>query len=794
MGKDADPSFAPFNYQQRLAEEPWHELLDVPTGMGKTAAVTLAWLWKRGWHAGLHRGEVDDDTPRRLIWCLPMRVLVEQTEDTIRELLSNLGILKESGGEGGVSVHVLMGGATDLRSWAEFPEDDMIVIGTQDMLLSRALMRGYGMSRFQWPIHFALLHNDCHWVFDEIQLMGAGLTTSTQLEAFRRNFPLGKASRSLWISATLNREWLNSVDFSSHLAASAKLTISDDDRKQAIERLDSVKHLEAAKLRLEKRHNTKAGISEYIDELSKTILSLHDGHSQTLVIVNRVERAQKLFRKIRESRPTSDDLLIHSRFRAKERREQSKRLRAEDNKDRVIIATQAIEAGVDISSKTLITEVAPWASLVQRFGRCNRYGEHNDEGASIYWIDIEDDADLLPYAIEDILAAREKLKPLETASPQSLPATDELRPVTATLRRKDLLDLFNTDPDLSGFDVDVGDYIRDSGSPGIEVFWRDFTDNPNEPKAQSRPDREELCPASLTQAKELLGRQDVTAWYWDSLDRRWTKWDRSRSPRPGMTLLLPSKVSAYDPAVGLDPTLKTPAVPLEATPPIQLEDDLGGDWRSLNQMKAVLLADHLGNVASQADRLCRALGESHREVIVRAGRWHDLGKLHEVFQTTMKNCELAPNGILAKSPCNGRHDRKFFRHELASMLAWLAQHDEEPDANLIAYLILAHHGKVRLSLRAMPGEEAPPEVTRFARGVWEGDTLNALEFDGEHSGEVQLCLSLMELGYGDQGASWTERAITLLNEYGPFQLAWLETLVRLADWRASALEQEDDNR
>ena len=36
----------------------------------------------------------------------------------------------------------------------------MILIGTQDMLLSRALMRGYGMSRYQWPVHFALLHND----------------------------------------------------------------------------------------------------------------------------------------------------------------------------------------------------------------------------------------------------------------------------------------------------------------------------------------------------------------------------------------------------------------------------------------------------------------------------------------------------------------------------------------------------------------------------------------------------------------------------------------------------------
>jgi CRISPR-associated endonuclease/helicase Cas3 len=180
---------------------------------------------------------------------------------------------------------------------------------------------------------------------------------------------------------------------------------------------------------------------------------------------------------------------------------------------------------------------------------------------------------------------------------------------------------------------------------------------------------------------------------------------------------------------------------------------------------------------------------THRGVAVRASRWHDLGKAHAVFDATMHACERAPAGLLAKSPCSGRHSRKFFRHELASMLGWLAQHDGEADADLIAYLILAHHGKVRMSLRAMPAEEADAGIKRFARGIWEGDILPALDFDGEHSDETALKLALMEIGEGEQGASWTERALTLLDQYGPFQLAWLEALVRLADWRASAKEQ-----
>lgn len=68
---ESETARAPYPYQQKLAEGGWPETLIIPTGFGKTAAVLSAWLWK------LKIG--DPGTPRRLVYCLPMRALVEQT-------------------------------------------------------------------------------------------------------------------------------------------------------------------------------------------------------------------------------------------------------------------------------------------------------------------------------------------------------------------------------------------------------------------------------------------------------------------------------------------------------------------------------------------------------------------------------------------------------------------------------------------------------------------------------------------------------------------------------------------
>src|ERR1700722_4214742 len=80
-----------YPYQERLATDgPTNShLLNIPTGLGKTAAAVLSWVWRRRFSTE----EVRRKTPRRLVYCLPMRVLSEQTYRESVRWLDRLGLL-----------------------------------------------------------------------------------------------------------------------------------------------------------------------------------------------------------------------------------------------------------------------------------------------------------------------------------------------------------------------------------------------------------------------------------------------------------------------------------------------------------------------------------------------------------------------------------------------------------------------------------------------------------------------------------------------------------------------------
>jgi CRISPR-associated endonuclease/helicase Cas3 len=85
---EAATSYQYFDYQCRLAGGNsgiacHSQIINVPTGLGKTAAVVLAWLWNR---VQIRNPE----WPRRLVYCLPMRTLVEQTQNNVGEWVKKL--------------------------------------------------------------------------------------------------------------------------------------------------------------------------------------------------------------------------------------------------------------------------------------------------------------------------------------------------------------------------------------------------------------------------------------------------------------------------------------------------------------------------------------------------------------------------------------------------------------------------------------------------------------------------------------------------------------------------------
>lgn len=862
---------APHPWQQKLGTDNkcQNRLIRIPTGFGKTAGSALAWLF--------HRVVLNDRRwPTRLVFCLPMRVLVEQTEASI------LGWLNKAGLTGEVGVHVLLGGHTD-RDWALSPEKPAIVVGTQDMLLSRALNRGYSASRAWWPIDFGLLNNDALWVLDEIQLMDVGLATSAQLAAFRAadraKLPLARPFACWWMSATLQPSWLKkAIDFGGEAAELAERIdeIPESERagglwaieKRLERRADlSVTVKPKKKSKKDGRGDDEGVSSQSADDeahddcsqdaakLADEIRKFHQTGSLTLVVVNTVNKALALFgalsakgknKKAAASDEGPELVLLHSRFRGQDRRRLSEKLReAPRPAGRIVVATQVVEAGVDLSAKVLFTELAPWPSLVQRFGRAARYA--GESGQVIVFGKVPTkDAEAVPYSKDACTAADEALSKLgDGCAPQSLIEFEEsheeqlarLYPYDPLhiLRRRDLDGLFDTTPDLSGSDLDISRYIRSGDERDARVFWRALDKEGREiaPERLGVVERDELCPVPVSELKEHLAKKRK-AWRLDYRDKVWEQ-VAADEIFPGMTILLDASEGGYSDIRGWDSR--------ERGAVTDLSNERASEKASRTKSEVwQTIAEHDAAVAQDVQAMATSLGASQQlaHLLALAAELHDWGKSHLAFQAKIsrearERAQRQAQTDLAKAPDEAwsttkNSSRPGFRHELASALAILElirraapDHEalskpfaellaltnpgfvqpSEPDAaladlplaqelaalsagdvNLLAFLVCAHHGKVRCAIAATADDQDSGQVR--LNGVQTGDRLPAIELGGARLPEVTLDLAPAALGLSTKfGASWTERALGLREAFGPFGLAFLEALLRAADMRIS---------
>lgn len=695
--------FGPHTWQAELGAETscQDRLLRVPTGFGKTLGVLNAWLYNR-----VERN--DDAWPRRLVWCLPMRVLVEQTQSEVRQALTRLGKLWNEAGktshEGKVGVHLLMGGA-DAGDWHLHPEHAAVLIGTQDMLLSRALNRGYGSHRARWPIDFGLLNQDCLWIMDEVQLMDVGLATSGQLQAFRgvhlADAQLSRPCRSWWMSATLQRDWLAKSPETAPLAGKLPQTsIGAPERTGHLwDDVQKPLRVETAK---DDATIAKLAADEHID-------AGHGKDGPTLIVVNRVDAAVNVYSLLNKDKRLKDaDIrLVHSRFRPRDREgwrvDFLNRQACGPGTNRIIVATQVVEAGVDMSAAVLLTDLAPWSSLVQRFGRAARWGGR----ARLLVVNrqVKDDKAAAPYEKAELDAALGALAYLEDGSPLALERFEEEHPELLTglypyspkhlLLSHELDDLFDTTADLSGADIDVSRFIRSGEERDVQVFWLPIPTK-ERPNRKLRPQREALCSVPFLKARDWLCEKGSQlkaelrrrVWVWDWLDGDWRVLE-ARDIHPGQTILVDSALGGYDPVLGFRPASKS-EVPLINEAKLSLVEQLEelADATESDEHLSVLAGDqpvvwqtiavHGAQVGREAAQLAQSLCPNFASLFDLAGRWHDLGKAHEAFQNSISHDARPKRDDLAKAPANawprkklysmGDGARNGFRHELASTL------------------------------------------------------------------------------------------------------------------------------
>jgi CRISPR-associated endonuclease/helicase Cas3 len=789
----------PYGYQARIARDGLPEAVAAPTGTGKTGVI-LAWLWR--W---LHDPGAAV-TPRRLIYALPQRTLVEQVAAQAGEWLGNLGLAEH------VARHVVMGGEGKTQTqWRLDMHRPAIVVGTVDSLVSKALNRGYGIARATYPIDFALVTNGAHWVIDEVQLCPESTTTLRQLAAFTAAFGTAEPFGLTCMSATIPQGLLGTVDNPAPADGQIMRIEPGERTGELAVRLDADRVV----------HRLDVEPGDYA-AVAAAAHARHRPSSLTLVVVNTVAAARETAKAMRRLGVTAT--LLHSRFRGVERDKLLEEIAAElPAEGRIVVATQVVEAGIDLSAAVLVTEAAPWPSVVQRAGRCNRAGQV--EGAELWWLPP---AKPEPYPELDVEAAARELTGLEGVKVTSEQLLDREVSVTGTevavLRRPDLVSLFDTAPDLTGADIDIAPYVRDGDDLDAQVAWAVWESaglDGRPPDDARAPEARWRCRVSLRDVA-AMARRDVAVWRLDQGQGRWTKVSAADRARPGEVLVVAAASGGYSLAMGLDPLVREPVPgcpPLETAASLAMpsagspagageqevpavaalaagdEDRYRDDTASVAQPSWLTLDQHSEDTRAQAEGLLAvlrpAVAPGAAGSVTVAAYAHDVGKAHPIWQDAL--CHLAPPGRepeiqagrpWAKSGTTGHlhfAGTESFRHELASLLlldgplASLLGSADDPD--LVRYLVLAHHGRPRVQVRG-PGD-ADPEVLL---GLRHGDVEQIPAMLGWPGGELKVDLDPFELG-GER--SWTRTALRLRDRYGPFLLAYLETLVRIADWRAS---------
>lgn len=354
------------------------QAVDLPTGLGKTAVMAL-WLIARAFPAS---GTV---LPRRLVYVVDRRAVVDQaTKEAarlvaalapdgacalVRELREGLGLAAGAT----LPVATLRGALADRHEWLRDPAAAAIIVGTVDMIGSRLLFEGYGVSRRMRPLHAGLLGLDTLVVLDEAHLV-------PPFEALLRQVA---AEESLYGAAgdgpPVRRLRLMPLSATMRGGGGFGLEPEDAGDEVAQRRIGASKTLHARDSGIARRD-----LAKQLAERAWQRATKGGGASRVIVFCDRREDAGKVAAELRGRPGKPACALLVGERRVRERQGVADWIEQHGFQPGAatalpgpafLIATSAGEVGIDVDAEHMVADLVEWERTVQRLGRVNRRGE-----------------------------------------------------------------------------------------------------------------------------------------------------------------------------------------------------------------------------------------------------------------------------------------------------------------------------------------------------------------------------------------------------------------------------------
>ena len=447
--------------------------LSIPTGLGKTVCVLLALLARLA----------NPELPRRVVYIVDRRAIVDQTAAAIRGWIDRIGAVPELArafdgcaafpAACPVGLGVLRGGLADDGEWRVDPARPTVVVGTVDMVGSRLLFSGYGAGRSRRSMDAGLVGpRRPHRARRGAPRARDGGVSSRGRAAPRGSGAPGDDALGAWgrgAGAVLTRgpvltlEGEDFEDASVLRRLEARKTACFVDVAKPAARIGAM--CEAASA-----HRTGA-IAVYVERVADA-----RGIAARLARAHGAERVAVLTGTLRgHERSALVAGAVWRRFAPGRDRERMRALASV-----YLVTTSAGEVGVDLDADHAVMDLAPLESMIQRLGRVNRAGL----GSATVTI-VHAARDSAPVARPGTVAGRLRaarretlgvLRSLSDLSPGTLRGVDQ-----ATVGRCSVSRVTNARLDavvVEAYAMTSADLVR----PPVEVYLRGVSEEPEVPE------------------------------------------------------------------------------------------------------------------------------------------------------------------------------------------------------------------------------------------------------------------------------------------------------------------------